>query len=211
MIYTCAGYGLGDCWAGIMWSIDLALRTSMPTSLSVLRMGGKHCGASERKYEEIIPLVKGGNLVRLTHEEPGAEKNWRDVYQAPYQPTFIRPAEKRDRAVAYQFDGKSHKEKLCPNDEAMLILRTLEEKGYELVRLGDQGDLKENLERASRCEFFVGVDSGFAHLMLSLGVDVHMIRNGRTVANIREETYPDKEFALYENAETLVKEKLCEL
>ena len=208
-IFSAAGLGLGDCWATVNYALQKAEKHNITFKLATWykNSGGKIRNAKS-KLTEILPLfrdISAGQVI-LVDDEPteklsrdgGGYLKWFDVYNVPYFSTKITWKKNDSKNICCHFDGKSHSCKRCTTKEEKEIIKFLRDLGFNTIYLGKETSLEEAVNLLSKCEAFVGVDSGFCHIAHSVRTPIHLIRNGRTIEEI-EETHGNKPFNLYVN------------
>ena len=139
------------------------------------------------KVKEILETLESKGKIEFIDKDPTIKLTWRDVYKVDYFSTKEKWVLNKSKNVCYQFDGKSHKCKNMKNDnEEKEIIKILKDSGFNPIRLGGRIFLKDCIKYLSNCEFFIGVESGFAHIASSVGTPIFMIMNGRTYKEIKD-------------------------
>ncbi|KKM05779.1 hypothetical protein LCGC14_1750610 [marine sediment metagenome] len=114
-------------------------------------------------------------------------------YKYPYVPTLVSNwKSNNNKKICYQFDAKSNKGQRFPSEEAKeKILTAIKNEGYEVVKLGKELTLEECIQETSKCEAFLGIDSGMLYLASSVGVPIFYCINNRG-QDIWETAHPNK-------------------
>jgi hypothetical protein len=187
MIWAASGLGLGDCWASVNYILRKSIENNKIEQVSHYYKKGNKKRNYYKKVNEIINLIESSGRIKLVNEDPTDKLTWKDVYKIDYFNTKVVWKNNNSNNVCYQFDGKSHN---CKNmnskEEEDKIIETLIDSGFNHVRLGGHLSLEENIELLSKCEFFIGVESGFAHIACSVGTPIFMVVNGRTYQGVKD-------------------------
>lgn len=183
------GAGLGDCWASVNWCLNQSDAVALhPVAL---------CGQDRTSL--ILSIFRALAKTRALYlsSAPGPALSWREVYKAPY----LRVKKQWDphhRVIACQFHGKSKPRVTnCSSVEEKTFHEAT--RSFTVINLDRIGTLDDGISALIRCEYFVGVDSGYAHVACSVGLPVFVIRNGRTSTNIHEESFPGKGVISFSN------------
>ncbi len=162
----------GDQWA----TINLLARRASTTK-SRVRL---HSPPSLRPmHHEIFSalLIPDAPLLELTWDDPTETLSGFDVWACPFFPTWVQWDQRQAHTqVCYQFDGRSSADAKNPTPrEHDLLVRALQQSGFEAVRLGDHLSVAKCVDIAANSAFFVGVTSGMACLCHSVGVPMFLL------------------------------------
>jgi hypothetical protein len=198
-IWAASGLGLGDCWASVNYILRQSVKNNKTEYMSHYYKKGDKKRVYYNKANEILPLIDSMGKIELINEDPTEKLTWKNAYKVDYFPSIKRWMSNKSKDVCYQFDGKSHN---CKNmrskDEEEKIIVSLKKNGFNPIRLGGHLSLEESVSKLSECEFFVGVESGFAHIACSVGTPLVMIINGRTYRGIKD-SHENREMILCED------------
>jgi len=98
-------------------------------------------------------------------------------YDAPYCKLKITRAAEIQRKICYSWDAIYRKKEIPSNIELLTEALAEEFSGYELVQLGLPKTIEEDLRALSDCFFFIGFDSGMAHLCRFIGAPLVLLGN----------------------------------
>ena len=186
-IWSASGIGLGDCWGTINYVLRQSIANDRIEYVSHYYRKGEKKKRYYNKVYEILNTLDTDGKIQFVDEDPTHKLTWRDIYRVEYFPTKIKWEPNNSKNVCYQFDGKSHK---CKNmkskDEEDQIYNSLKDNGFNPIRLGGRMPLVDCVKELASCEFFIGVESGFAHVSGSVRVPVFMIVNGRTYQGVKD-------------------------
>jgi hypothetical protein len=166
-------FAFGDQWA----TINLCLHRSLLRGETVrLHHRTAAMGALHR---EIVDVLDSPGKLELTPEPFTRSLDGYSVWSTPYFPTQRRwSIAGEHRTVTIQVDGRSAASDKNPDArEQVRLAEVLRElvPDLEIVTLGDHLSVAECVEQAARSAFFLGVDSGMAHLCHSVGVPVFLL------------------------------------
>jgi len=199
-IFTSQGRALGDSWTLISFYITLGRERGEIIRVSKYqnKRGGKKYAT---KYEEVLSLLDGNEYVELVNEDATEpRRDWKDWGHKLQPQTKVKWSPSTTKVIAYQFDGRTHREKNFPSPEvADDIIKHITNLGYTTIRLGAYKPLEECISILSISELFLGVESGFAYVASSVGTPLVYIRNGRSVESM-EVASKNKKCVVLENA-----------
>ena len=172
VIYRLWNCNFGDQWA----SINLLLCLSEMSGRTILT----HSPLDKRKlHVEILESLSVPYKVglRFVTEKPDIDVVGFDVWATPFYNTKNHWNYKvAHKNVCYQFDGLSAgSDKNPPAQEEKLLIRALEQSGFNPIKLGKNLSVKECIDAAVDSAFFVGVDSGMSHLCHSVGLPMFLL------------------------------------
>jgi hypothetical protein len=174
---------LGGCWASVCHAVWYAKQIGRPFPLAtkIDWRGGRDYGS---KMREIIPLIQDATELVPVVEGYGSRLK-RQIWHTPRMPTIIQWDGGSSQTVTYQFDGQSrgHLKNFSADEEAR-ILQAIRDLGLTPVRVGGheiapplKDSLKDCVQAMARARFHLNVDSGFAHVGLSVRVPVVVCKN----------------------------------
>lgn len=172
--------GLGDVWAAVSWAIQESKRTGVPTILTDHYFRRKD--GLVKNYREVLnkvlPLFPDiEKHVSITEQDGNTDLLWNIKYDHVYTPTILTWQPTKTNIVTYQFDGKSHPEKMMKPGEIDELYAFLKTNGFKPTRVGGRRPLEESVQLMARAQFHVGVDSGLIHVGRSVGIPTVLIRN----------------------------------
>lgn len=173
--------GLGDQWATINLSIQMAYERGKPVLL--------HSPPRLRKlHEEILAVLDyteflGVCPVELTINPPTLRLDGYNLWATEYQPTLPRWHRSAIKPVmCVQFDGQSNAaDKNPPQEEQAEILHWGLDNGLTCVGLGKHMSIAECVNDLSTCTLFVGSCSGMSHVAHSVGCPTYILEYGQPV------------------------------
>ena len=190
-IFTTFNGGFGDCWAvanyllrlsergnkpTLVWELDERIRTIIP----VLRSTGSILQSTKLADHLIFSSDQESRFRAKYGFFPEHILGWKVCFAERYLETTKVWVPNRSGRICYQLVPRHYGPTTCAEGHIHLFCETATSLGYELIALGAHFTLEQNIRLASECELFVGVDSGISHLCHSVGVPVHLIRNGIT-------------------------------
>jgi FkbM family methyltransferase len=163
------GPGLSDCWCSVSHAIQFAEKIGTKWQLC-------STGDTLRKLREILPLLQGHERIEIVEGEAKPLRG--QVWEGPRVSTMIKWTGQGSKIVTYQFDAvtKPGRKNFTAEDEAKL-LQALKDLGLEPIQLGAHLSLSEAVSLMSMAAMHVGIDSGFAHVGLSVGLPVIVAQN----------------------------------
>jgi hypothetical protein len=130
-------------------------------------------------HREIVDVLDSPGTLELTAEPFTRSLDGYSVWATPYFPTHRRwSITDEHTTVTLQVDGRSSAKDKNPSEaEQVRLAEALREQvpGLEIVTLGDHLSVAECVEQAAKSAFFLGVDSGMAHLCHSVGVPIFLL------------------------------------
>jgi hypothetical protein len=160
---------LGDCW----WFMNHIM--GLPHQEDPIYI----CDTAEylnipigNRLKEIIPLLENPNFNRIEIIEPCGQRvpvhrEWDTLEPVSTKVKWLGIDSKR---ICYQFDGQFRAEtKNPPVPELELILASLSNAGFTLVKLGSEITLEQCVKELAVASYFIGCHSGMAHLAVSVG------------------------------------------
>jgi len=192
------GRALGDCWSVINYFISLGLEKDEISRLSLWYYKGESIKRVD-KLKDVLAVFKENDMVELDEWEATVEKiHWTKGYEYSSRPTKIIWKPNNYNRICYQFDGRyrggasNFPSKEIENE---VLIHAINE-GYDIVRLGAEKTLDECIKVASECNFFLGIDSGMAYLVASVGTPILFCRNERPLALWTTTNHSNKHFIL---------------
>jgi len=186
-VYISHGTALGDIWGTLNVYLGYAVERNEIIRVSTWysKGPGKIRYPGER-MREIYALLDCPQLLKFVEDEGDTKFHWSEGGASYFYPTFKTWAPNKSGKVCYQFDGKTHKEKNFPNAEAEEeVLDAIRDQGYTPVKLDKALSLRECVEEAATCEFYVGVCSGMSHLCHAVRTPMILARNKFSIENFR--------------------------
>lgn len=167
------GQNLGDHWLFLNFCLKKSVELGGTIYIN---------NVSRRLFGEIVPLFDIGKLV-IVDDVSGA-----DVVDLWYKECLCRYLPVRSdlrwrfglyNRISYQIYGHGNQHLKAPRGDAVLLQNI---PGEKVLLGGDVSvSIEENVRRASRTDVFVGIDSGFAHVMHSVGLPVFLVQYGFSV------------------------------
>jgi len=165
----------GDLWASTSYFLGMSVRRRHPLYVSV----GNLPEEKKQLLRDMVDLMDSPGCLVFTDAPPTHELEGAHMWHAPYAPLrrLWHPHE-RHHCFTYQFDGVCQPANTNPPpEEAAEILRVAEKvSGLPGVVLGAKHGVKVSAAIAATSAFFVGVDSGMAHLIHSVGTPCFLLR-----------------------------------
>jgi hypothetical protein len=209
--------GFGDAWGASNFFLRKSVETNAPTLVSRL----------DPRVRQILPLLESSGTVQAVDDEPDVliyyhptltprERgysgvvptnvlDWTAVFGHRYFST--RRAQwqggRRGRVCFQLVPRDPSSPKACRPGEVDGLLSALRSAGHQTVALGLPMALEETIDLVAACEYFVGVCSGMSHLCHSVGIPVHLIRNGLSVDEIHRH-HGGNQYTCYPNAQSFL-------
>jgi len=173
-IYHSHGRALGDVLASTMLYLRWSQENEQPLKMSTWYFKGRKKEYSY-KLHEILELFTPEQTAKLiiTDEKPTMRHSSDEGIDQIFQRIKYKwhPSNVASKIIAYQFDGKHHKAKNFPNQEAEQdVLNYINQLGYQTIKLGKEKSLNECAKILSYSFSFVGVPSGMSVLSAAVGI-----------------------------------------
>ena len=177
-VYWLRGRGLGDCIGGIMIYLDYSVKQNkiIRVANGYVKNGRKR--NLKHKMDDILPLIDSPGKILQVDETPIATYLDGEETKIKYFRTNPYWKPNNNNMVAYQFDGRSHKNKNFPSKDAENeVLDFVVERKFGVIQLGQHISLRECVSILSQAAIFVGVPSGMAVLSWAVGTPTYIIFN----------------------------------
>jgi len=206
-VFSLYGGGLGDRWGATSFLLRLSEATGRPSKIagdsdSVLefaQMLDTNGSVEATRQPATIRIGSPRQVVEKVYgnfEDDLSILPWAEVFRLPYLQTRWRWRPNVDGLVCVHLTPSKTGLTTCPGRHVLMLREALEAVGYVMREFGPNLSLQQNLEIAASAEFFVGIDSGPSHLVHSVGIPMHLVRNHLPLHHIRS-THHGKAFCVY--------------
>lgn len=184
IIYRNPGCGraFGDslAWASFVANLSLAYNGAVIKVVKPKKLFYK-C------WNEILD-TKNARYEAVRNNNYHKMQSWtRDVYSVPFVPAKIlyKPNDVDENLITYQFETKGAWKKKLKDGEEEIIIKKLNDMGYETRPLGKMNSESDNFKLASTCKMFVGICSGMSHFCHAVGTPVTIITNRKPIPTVK--------------------------
>lgn len=161
----------GDAWRIVSFCLLRSVKTGQPIGFNCF--GDLNAA---RRIDEISTEMDSSGQVMTTNEP--SQHHLEVNCWVPTVPTKVRwNSDFASKRIAYQFDGgwRGYDKNPPPEDQDW-FLKAITDLGFEPVRLGGHQSVKQILQEASTCRFFIGACSGMVQPCYSLGIPVFVLK-----------------------------------
>lgn len=168
--------GFGDSWMCVNHLLRKSEDVGKPVLLSSVGEGWRSEKASlYMRLARCLMTTGQINVVERTHTK---ELEYLEPFGSPYFPTKYRWNDTPSNIISYQFDGVwNATNKNMTTDEENDVLRCCHCLGLRTVNVGGKTTIEYKIDVMSAARFHVGVESGMAHVAISVGVPCYIILN----------------------------------
>lgn len=210
-IWRAKGNGLGDCicYLGFLYA-------RYKETGEVQTLATRYCGHNNTirtcysKLKELLPEFPAevSQAVILQDKEAPSEHTpiywwyYPQISQEIHLPCNHPWQGPKDSYACYQFDGRSRLEKNMNNKEhEKLIVDSIQTVGLRPVILGRKISIRDCFLKLAQCTFFIGVDSGMAHMAACVRCPIILILNGRNLEHLKAQ-FPKVAYTLVSDYKT---------
>ena len=191
MIYSPAWVhgGFGDTWMCVNFLLRESEKTLNPVYIGYHK-NKKWNQDQSQLYVRLAGCLSTNGRLALVDDPPTAELTYLEHFGSPYLPTARGHVRGASRNFTYQFNGNynSYLKNMSRADEESVI-RSLVRLGLTPIDVGGPLAIERKIRLMSEAAFHVGVESGMAHVAISVGMPVYIILNRVNFHDVRSLYY----------------------